>query len=172
MINRFAGEWDVLSSFYPAPFMMKDVPGHWFPTAEHAFQCGKAVNLFDFQKILHADGPAKAKRLGRDIPIKPDWDDRRREHMLRVIMAKFDSGSVRAQQLIATGTEVLVEGNTWNDVYWGAVPSPLTVSFRRGPGYPEGELPVWRAGGYASEWLVGCNWLGRLLMMWREVISP
>ena len=174
MITKFTGDWNVLSNFYQHPFQLvggDTPPTHWWNTAEHAFQAYKATDVFGFTKIRNARTPAEAKRLGRDVECRLDWDQVKRELMLRILLSKFAIPELR-QRLINTGTEVLVEGNTWNDVYWGAVPAPLTVSFRRGPGFPEGKLPVWRPGGYASEWLAGCNWLGRLLMTVREVITP
>lgn len=173
-ITRFTGEHGFLSNFYEAPFQLAGgdtPPTHWWNTAEHAFQAYKATDLFGFTKIRNARTPAEAKRLGRKIECRPDWDLVKRELMLRILLSKFSIPDLH-RQLIATGDAILVEGNTWNDVYWGAVPAPLTVSFRRGPGFPPGELPVWRPGGMASEWLIGCNWLGRLLMMCREVITP
>ena len=175
MITAFKGEHAFLSNFYEAPFQLAGgdtPPSHWWNTAEHAFQAYKAADVFAFTEIRNALTPWAAKQAGRKVrPIRGDWDFIKREHMLRVLLSKFQLPELR-QQLIATGTEVLVEGNTWNDVYWGAVPAPLTVSFKRGPGYPlSGELPVWEAGGQASEWLIGCNWLGRLLMTVREVIA-
>jgi hypothetical protein len=57
---------------------------------------------------------------------------------------------------------VLIEGNHWGDHYWGAVPAPKA---------PPG-LPAWQIGGYASGWLCGHNWLGRLIMMVRDVMTP
>lgn len=168
MITSFGGEHGFLSNFYEAPFHLKERPEHWWNTAEHAFQAAKATSVFDFQTILHAPTAMEAKRLGRAIPCIGGWDKIRKEVMLRVLLSKFDPGSVLAQRLIETGDAVLVEGNTWGDTYWGAV----------GPGHSKFDihrLPVWDDGGQSglpyNVLLTGHNWLGRLLMVVRDVLG-
>jgi ribA/ribD-fused uncharacterized protein len=155
-ITRFAGEHAFLSNFYHAPFRLKERPEHWWPTAEHAFQAAKATSVFDFQKIMYAESPAAAKRLGRTIACVEGWDKIKRETMLRILLSKFDNGSVRLQQLIATWPAELIEGNTWHDLYWGAEPY---TSRSVGPMFQASDGTMW----------VGENWLGRLLMVVRDV---
>ena len=162
MITSFTGNYDVLSNFYEDPFRMPRLD-HWFKSGEHAFQAAKMTTVFDYQAVLQAPTASAAKKVGRSRPMAEGWDERKRAVMLEIIMAKFDPGSVRAQRLIATGAEVLVEGNTWGDVYWGAVSVVGGGAWPRENGMP---LPGWEG------LLAGHNWLGRLLMMWREVITP
>ena len=158
-IVRFAGEHEFLSSFYPHPFRLPRLD-HLFPTAEHAFQCAKAVSVLDYQKILKAPTAAAAKRAGRSAGCREDWEQIRHRVMLDVLLAKFASPAM-AVRLAATGDAVLVEGNTWGDDHWGA------VTFESGLT----RLPLWNCqdeGGRVRV-LAGENWLGRLLMMVREV---
>jgi ribA/ribD-fused uncharacterized protein len=154
MITSFTGENEFLSSFYLHPFT---VPGcsDWWNTAEHAFQAAKAMDPGDYTRIRNAPSPAKAKRIGREIECRPDWDQIRHPVMMRALLAKFDIPELR-QRLAGTGSEVLIEGNTWGDDHWGCVPAERRQRLN---------MTLW---GQGSEW-AGENWLGRLLMMVREV---
>jgi ribA/ribD-fused uncharacterized protein len=60
-----------------------------------------------------------AKRFGRRIPVRADWDTIKTEVMLKVVTAKFEQNPRLARKLIETGDEVLVERNNWNDTFWG-----------------------------------------------------
>ena len=39
--------------------------------------------------------------------------------MFNIVLTKFSSDEYLAYKLLETGEEVLMEGNTWNDTYWG-----------------------------------------------------
>ena len=39
--------------------------------------------------------------------------------MFEVVLAKFSGSQSLADALLSTGDEKLIEGNTWNDHYWG-----------------------------------------------------
>lgn len=161
-IMAFRGEHGFLSNFHEHHFY---VPGsdEWWPTAEHAFQAAKASDWDGYHRIVQADSPAEAKKIGRRIAMRPDWDQIKRKVMLRILLAKFDNGDM-ARQLQATGSSTLVEGNHWGDHYWGAVPAGHAIITTGG------QPPVWSAEGVdPGKWMVGHNWLGQLLMWVREV---
>ena len=40
--------------------------------------------------------------------------------MFDIVLSKFASNPVLKNLLLDTNNEELVEGNTWNDTYWGA----------------------------------------------------
>jgi ribA/ribD-fused uncharacterized protein len=111
MIDRFDGEFEFLSNFYPSEVLS--------PTLEHHFQASKVVNLDWFCEIREAETPGKAKRLGRQAPLRSNWNQIKDKVMLDLVRKKFTQPNLR-QLLLATGTETLVEGNTWHDNYWGA----------------------------------------------------
>ena len=160
MITSFTGEHGFLSNFHAGdPFRMDALPGLWMFSAEHAFQAAKAVNYDDMLRIINAPSPQAAKRLGRQVRCHPEWDSIKRRVMLHVLLAKL-TGPLR-EKLITTGDEALVEGNTWGDDYWGAVVYPSDHN-------PAG-LPIWRDD-LGMGW-AGHNWLGRLLVMVREVLG-
>ena len=115
MINRFDGKYFFLSNFSPSPFRVDYV---LFPTMEHYFQANKADNQNDYLHIAYAPTPGEAKRLGRKIQLRSDWEEIKDEVMLTGLRKKFANPELR-NLLLATGDEELIEGNYWGDTYWG-----------------------------------------------------
>lgn len=115
MINRFDGKYFFLSNFSPSPFRVDYV---LFPTMEHYFQANKADNQNDYLHIAYAPTPGEAKRLGRKIQLRSNWEEIKDEVMLTGLRKKFADPELR-NLLLATGDEELIEGNYWGDTYWG-----------------------------------------------------
>ena len=69
--------------------------------------------------VLTKLNPSEAKRLGRRVRLRSDWEQVKYDVMLDVVRAKFNQHPDLAQKLLATGDEELVEGNDWGDTYWG-----------------------------------------------------
>lgn len=118
MIDSFQGEYRFLSNFFegPEPVLWN---GHLCPTAEHAYQSSK-VNSLSMQATLATTGtPGAAKRAGRNAELRHDWDEIRLHIMRGILAVKFQPDSTLAVQLLATGEQMLVEGNYWNDRFWG-----------------------------------------------------
>lgn len=115
MIDRFDGEYAFLSNYSASPFRVDYV---LFPTMEHYFQANKADNQNDYLRIAYAPTPGEAKRLGRKIQLRPDWEKIKDNIMLTGLRKKFADPELR-NLLLATGDEELVEGNYWGDTYWG-----------------------------------------------------
>lgn len=139
MIDSFHGEHQFLSNFFEQPFMCGD---KLVPTAEHAYQAQKAAGQPTVQRlILEASTPGHSKRMGQRVKLPDDWEQRKVPVMFAIIRFKFVEGSELADMLLATAGHHLVEGNTWDDKFWGCVKEPA----------PNG---TW----------VGANQLGRILM--------
>jgi len=158
MITSFKGQHEFLSSFHRGhPFRYPACEhSNEFATVEHCFQAYKATSVFDFQKVLSAPHPGEAKARGRKIACRPDWDGMKRRLMLDIQVARFTQHPDLEHLLAMTGDQVLIEGNTWGDDYWGMVPAREHSPDNTWDGSRE---------------LAGENWLGRILMMVREVIS-
>ena len=62
---------------------------------------------------------AAAKKLGRTVKLRPDWNEVKLSVMLEVLRHKFNQNPDLADKLLATGDTLLQEGNTWHDYYWG-----------------------------------------------------
>ena len=71
------------------------------------------------REISKASTPGKAKKLGRKVNLRPGWDEMRISVMMAIIQEKFAPDTQLAQQLIDTAPAELIEGNTWNDRFWG-----------------------------------------------------
>lgn len=69
-------------------------------------------------EIANAPTPGQAKRLGRKVKIRPDWEYVKKDIMLEGLRKKFAIPELR-QKLLDTGDAYLEEGNTWHDNYWG-----------------------------------------------------
>lgn len=115
MIDRFVEQNFFLSNFYPQTIV---VDGKKFSTSEHAFQALKTEDPEWFSDVQQAKTPGQAKRLGHQVPIRPDWDSIKLDVMRKCLVAKFSHGYL-ASKLVATGDDELVEGNNWHDMFWG-----------------------------------------------------
>ena len=116
MIDRFDGKYRFLSNFYPSSIVFM---GQEWPTVEHAFQAFKRPEKPIRNHIRTLPSPMDAKRAGRACVYRRDWPLLRRYYMEQLVRAKFFQHPDLAKQLIATGTQQLVEGNHWHDNEWG-----------------------------------------------------
>jgi ribA/ribD-fused uncharacterized protein len=104
-----------LSNFYASPF---EVEGKTYATVEHYFQAAKASNDFDHERIRNAEDPHTAKRLGRKVIIRKDWEEIKEDVMLFALSQKFMQHPKLAEWLLETGDAVLHE-NSPTDPDWG-----------------------------------------------------
>lgn len=116
MIKEFRGDNRFLSNFYPA---IVSYEGKKYPTSEHAFQAAKTLDKLAIEKIRMAKTPGKAKRLGRKVVLRDDWDTVRILIMERIVRSKFSNDTALKEKLLATGDQELIEGNHWGDTFWG-----------------------------------------------------
>ena len=117
---------------------------------ESAYQAAKTLDQAQRDRIWNASTPGEAKRLGRKVTMRSDWEDIKVGVMRDLLRQKFSpyqsaGSAARLVELLATGDEEMVEGNDWHDNWWGDCKC----------GRPECSAP-------------GLNWLGRLLMEIRE----
>lgn len=141
-ISSFSGKYRFLSNFYPAPVILdREV----YATVEHAYQAAKTLDLAERVIIREQGTPGRAKRLGRYLTLRDDWDNVRVGIMAKLLRQKFIIHGSLGRALIETSPAYLIEGNTWGDRFWGA----------------EREDESW----------VGQNHLGNLLMSLREELS-
>jgi ribA/ribD-fused uncharacterized protein len=117
MIGPFEGEYRFLSNFYEGKPV--EYNGKEYMTAEHAFQAAKTFNKEEHDFVASADHPGEAKRRGRKVTLRFDWNEVRNNVMRKIVWNKFSRDEQLKYALLATGNEVLVEKNTWNDLYWG-----------------------------------------------------
>ena len=115
MINCFDKEWAFLSNFYESEI---EFEGIVYPTNEHFFQAMKTLDIDERRAIANALTPGKAKRMGRRVTLRSDWEEVKEEVMFLGLCLKFADDQL-ADWLLETGDEELVEGTTWHDNEWG-----------------------------------------------------
>lgn len=118
VVEEFKGEYSFLSNFYWAPVWLDETE---YPSTEHAFQAAKTLDFRERMKILAADTPGKAKKMGRSVTLREDWEEVKTSVMEDLVRQKFTSNLALQEALIATGDAELAEGNQWNDKTWGMV---------------------------------------------------
>ena len=116
MIIEFEDEYAFLSNFYPSPFTHDGIT---YPTNEHFFQAMKTLDIAERKAIAAAETPGKAKRMGRQVKLRPDWEKVKLYYMELGLKLKFKDPEL-AKKLIETGDEELIEGNWWHDNTWGS----------------------------------------------------
>ena len=115
-VESFRGQFRFLSNFHAGhPF---EYNGARYLTAEHAYQAAKCASGADAERVRSTDTPGQAKRLGRKVKMREDWDEVKTEIMADILAAKFADAELR-ERLLATRHAPLIEGNTWGDTYWG-----------------------------------------------------
>ena len=117
-ITDFRGDYAFLSNFYDAPVEMD---GAEYPTIEHAFQAAKTHDFAKRRTVRDAATPSAAKRMGRRIKRREDWFDVSLEIMKTLVSQKFTRYPELGEKLLATSDAELIEGNNWNDRFYGAV---------------------------------------------------
>ncbi|MCB1712420.1 MAG: NADAR family protein [Candidatus Riesia sp.] len=144
MINHFRGQYNWLSNFYPAKVRYGKLV---FPTVEHFYVAMKTHNRLIRIQIskMPAEDAGKVKKMGREIEIRDDWEDIKLSVMMYGLREKFYQNTSLGDKLLATGSENIVEGNYWNDTFWG-------VDLKQNPN-------------------IGENHLGRLLMDVRKSLK-
>ena len=105
------------SNFLPTKIV---VDGKTYLDVEAAFQAGKLKDGVEDERFYTATKGA-AKKLGRQVDLRPDWEQIKYEHMKKCVYAKFSQYPELAEELLATGNDWIVEDTTaWHDNIWGA----------------------------------------------------
>ena len=114
LICSFSGKYFFLSNFYPVEMDYHGIP---YSSSEAAFQAQKTTDL-ELRKIFSKLSAAESKRLGREIHMRPDWEQIKVEVMADIVHKKFEIPEMR-KYLLSTGDTPLREGNWWGDKIWG-----------------------------------------------------
>lgn len=117
MINSFTGKYFFLSNFYEAPVKWKGIT---YRNNEAAFQSAKVLDKTLRKEFSDLD-PSSAKRKGRQVKLRPGWDEIKFDIMYDICYEKFSQNEDLKIKLLDTGEEHLEEGNNWGDKIWGTV---------------------------------------------------
>lgn len=115
IIDNFHGEYRWLSNFWPVKVVLD---GRTYPSVEAAYQAAKTVSPQE-RKPFEKMNPFEAKKAGRRITLRRDWDQVKLGVMRSLLEQKFSPGGELHKMLLSTKPHTLIEGNTWNDTFWG-----------------------------------------------------
>ena len=112
----FDGPFRFLSNFFVAPLVYDGV---LWSNSEAAYQAAKCANP-EHKEWFYPLDPGPAKRLGKKVKMRLDWDEVKLSIMYDIVKAKFEQNPELREWLLST-TGHLEEGNTWGDKIWGTV---------------------------------------------------
>lgn len=117
IIDKFNKEsyYGFLSNFHPSTIYIDGVS---YSSVEHAYQAHKTLDISSRDIIRSAKTSAEAKKLGRCLMLRSDWEDVRLDLLRSFIKQKFENPFLRPQ-LLATGDAELINGNTYSDTFLG-----------------------------------------------------
>lgn len=113
-ITSFSGDNRWLSNFWPSTVIYDGIA---YPTVENAYQAAKTLDI-EARKLIQYSTPSEAKKLGKTVSIREDWEQIKIDVMRKLLHQKFLQKDLR-EKLIATGDLELIEGNWWGDRFWG-----------------------------------------------------
>lgn len=114
-VDKFREEYFFLSNFASSPLVYQGIS---YLNAEAAFQAQKCMTEDEKRSFSHMSA-GSAKKLGRKVLLRPDWNEVRETLMEEIVREKFLQNPDFAQALKETGTLDLKEGNAWHDKFWG-----------------------------------------------------
>jgi ribA/ribD-fused uncharacterized protein len=118
MIKQFTDEYAWLSNFklFEKPFLHDGIE---YKSNEHFYQAMKTTNK-EIRKTI-SEHPGKGlKAFARSITLRPGWDSLKDDIMEIGLRYKFSEANPTLRELlIATKNQHIMEGNWWNDTYWG-----------------------------------------------------
>ncbi len=115
MIDSFKGQYAWLSNM-----ALLDEPINdgitTYVSVENYYQAHKASEKYWPDQVDLT--PQESKKWGKHLPLRHDWNQIKNDVMWEALQHKFGQKKFQAL-LLTTDTQELVEGNWWNDTYWG-----------------------------------------------------
>lgn len=127
VIIEFQGAERFLSNFYPCNVTLPAEPEHNLPemefsSVENAYMAWKTTEG-TIRKIIQSLTPKEAKELtySENFPLRSDFSDENRLQIMEILLAeKYSNRNPEVKQnLLSTGNATLIEGNTWDDTFFG-----------------------------------------------------
>jgi ribA/ribD-fused uncharacterized protein len=126
MIEKFEGRWRFLSNFHPCEI---EYQGIKYPSVEHyyvAMKCnssqhfnGSQYTVGDFREIIAKTiSAAIVKKMGQQIKVRSDWDEKKLDFMNWAVREKFKQEDLK-ELLLSTEDMPIIEGNFWHDNFYG-----------------------------------------------------
>jgi ribA/ribD-fused uncharacterized protein len=113
---EYNGKW-IRNWFSNMVLSAFQVNGIVWPSVENYYQAMKTLDQNKWIDIAVLT-PSAAKKEGRALKLRPDWEDVKYDIMKDALRHKFSKPEWR-DKLLATNTEVIIEWNNWGDRIWG-----------------------------------------------------
>ena len=110
---KFRGEYTFLSNMFPCEVLWE---GKAYKSSESVYQMMKCANESDKTMFQGLNG-YQAKKMGRHVRMRRDWNEIKLGVMREVLDAKFDNPWLAEKLMKVEGN--IVEDNHWHDRYWG-----------------------------------------------------
>lgn len=112
---QFKDEYEWLSNFSECKI---EYEGIKYPSVEHFYVAMKSTDPEIRSEVSKLTTPGKAKRFGRKLEIRPQWEDLKVSIMKYALDEKYSQEPYKSL-LIETGDIEIQEGNMWGDTFWG-----------------------------------------------------
>lgn len=162
-ILKFRQEFGYLSNFHVLKNKIHYL-GYDYISVEAGYMAQKCDDIAWKQYCStispHGNAQSEMKKAAYKVDLVKDFRDKQLKIMLDLLRLKFRNNPELANKLVATYPRMIMEGNVWNDRYWGATIPKQNLSdnveleklYEKFPQYS----------------YVGQNYLGRLLMKVRD----
>jgi ribA/ribD-fused uncharacterized protein len=126
-ISIFKGNYSFLSNFFQlkTPILHNDI---FYPTVEHFYQAMKSLSILERMTISNLPHAGTAKKYGRSIYLRSDWEEAKVSVMRFGLLLKFATNHELKIELLNTCESILVEGNYWHDNTWGNCICPKCIN--------------------------------------------
>lgn len=107
-------KYSKFSNFSKTPMV---IDGKLWDTVEHYFQAMKTEDETLREKIRKSPNPKEAKKLGRKLTLRQDWEQIRYLIMLKALRVKFSTEPLKS--LLLDTKDALIYEDSPYDVIWG-----------------------------------------------------
>jgi len=112
-----AGPYDVVFSNFAACEV--EYGGIAYPSVEHAYQAQKTLDENERRSIAALETPGKAKKVGRHLQLREDWQEVKCGIMRDLLMLKFSREPFKLALRMTGEAEIVEDASAWNDRVWG-----------------------------------------------------
>ena len=162
-ILKFRQEFGYLSNFHVLKNKIHYL-GYDYISVEAGYMAQKCDDIAWKQYCStispHGNAQSEMKKAAYKVDLVKGFRDKQLKIMLDLLRLKFKNNPELANKLVATYPRMIMEGNVWNDRYWGAsIPKQNSLD--------NVELEKLYAK-FPQYFYIGQNYLGRLLMKVRD----
>ena len=98
---------------------LNEMMQHTFSREMPQYKMTLTIEAEHVHRVILEKKPSDAKKAGKQIDIRKDWQEVKEGIMLEIVRQKFLQHKDLSDKLIATYDEELIESNLWHDNVWG-----------------------------------------------------